>query len=80
MLNDYQALIYVEKDNYEIQEISFYSASNKVIKHYGNFMSDANITIQSTSITDCTFALGMIYIPPRNFNNEKKQDIVYRYN
>ena len=80
-LNDYQALIYVEKDNYVVQEISFFQASNRVVKHYGNFNADANIVIESTMIVDSSFALGMLYVPPKNFISGKQfSDIVYRFN
>ena len=73
-------MIYVEKDNYVIQEVSFYSASNRIIKHYGDYLADANIVIESTKIVDSSFALGMVYVPPRNFYHHKESDIVYRYN
>ena len=80
-LNDYEALIYVEKDNYVIQQISFFETSNKVVMHYGDYNADANIQIFNSFIADSSFALGMIYVPTKNFfTNEKFSDIVYRFN
>ena len=46
ILNDYQSLIYLEKDNFVIQELSVNDDTERVIKHYGNYVHDANITIK----------------------------------
>ena len=37
LLYDYQSLIYVEKDNYVIQDISISNMHDRVIHHYGNY-------------------------------------------
>ena len=61
MFNDYQSLIYVEKDNYQLE------TNGPHWYHYGNYLNDVNIQIESSNIVDCSFTLGMIYIPALSF-------------
>jgi len=42
-------------------------------------MADPNIVILNSRIIDSSFALGMIYMPPLNFFNLTRDDIIYRY-
>ena len=75
-LNDSQALIYVERDNFIVRNDS---AGDKIFLHYGNYKADASITIEDSEISDCSFSLGMIYVPPDKFLAPLPADIVYRY-
>ena len=71
--DDYNSLIYVEKDNYIIQDIHVLKIQReKVIHHYGNYLMDANISISDTKIVDCSFSQGMLFVPPLNFLNPEE--------
>ena len=43
MLNDYDSLIYVEKDNYIVETITTLGFEEKIIKHFGDYSKDASI-------------------------------------
>jgi len=46
LLNDYQALVYVERDNFIVREDA---AEDRTLVHYGNYEAYANITIEENS-------------------------------
>jgi len=75
-LYDYQALIYVEKDNFIVTKDL---AGDKTVLHFGNYKADANIIIENSEIRDCSFSLGMIYLPSQKFLKPSAYDTDYRY-
>ena len=75
-LYDYQALIYVEKDNFIVTKDL---AGDKTVLHFGNYKADASITIENSQFVDCSFSLGMIYLPSQKFLKPSAYDIGHRY-
>jgi len=66
-LYDYQALIYVEKDNYIVAQdpkMANDAESRSIVFHYGDFNVEASIKIHQSVFVDSSFDLGMIFIPP----------------
>ena len=62
LLYDYQALIYVENDNFILTGEAV--QRQEVVHHFGDPTVEASIEIQSSRFIDSSFDLGMIYIPP----------------
>ena len=60
MLYDYQALIYVEKDNYIVRLDQHFiddeEGPSAVAYHFGNYKIDPNITITNCGIIDSSFS------------------------
>ena len=75
-LYDYQALIYVEKDNFIVTKDP---AGDKTVLHFGNYKADANIIVENSNFVDCSFSLGAIYLPSQKFTKPSAYDIDYRY-
>ena len=84
---DYQSLIHVEKDNYNIAVPELAESLSKpdeipelYLYHFGNFEADANIQIEGSKFVDSSFSQGMIFFPPNCAQcSRKDQDILYEY-
>ena len=78
-LYDYQALVYVENDNYIVRADAISPADQQVM-HFGEYTAGANIVINRCSVSDSSFKKGMIYVPSiHNFINKGPGGTVFRY-
>lgn len=77
-LYDYEALVYVEKDNFLVSKHPGDAPGQRVL-HFGNSKVDANIVIEDSRFIDSAFTLGMIYVPPGQRFVDPETDILFEY-